>query len=142
MSKVANPDLFRAIYQAAFRAIESGKEPNRNLKGGERIYRASDKIYVLEDQKLTLPSLETCLIVRDGSSDDKNPNRFTGRAPDGSANVGGVYFSMSLPPMMMEMRHYNAKRNVFNALRGKVVLELEVRGAITVEECRPLAWGT
>ena len=131
-SKVSNPRLFKAVYSAVVDAVEHNNVPNQTLKGGLTIYRASDKKYVLENQKLTKKTLESCLEVRDGSSSDSNANRFTGAAPDGSAHVGGVYFATHVTPMLMEVRHYNNKRNVKQALRGKVVLEVEVLGAINV----------
>ena len=126
MANVSNRALFEAIYNAVVRAMDEGNAPTLWIPNGRRVVRASDKKYALVNNQLTYSALEDCLEVRDGSSDDRNANRFSGRAPDGSVNVGAVYFSTHNVPMFMEIRHYHPQRSIIKALKGKLVLNVEI----------------
>jgi len=132
MPTVTNRPLFKAVFNAVVKAIDHGTAPTLMVMNGRRIVRASDKKYALVNNRLTFATLEVCLEVRDGSSNDNNANRFSGRAPDGSVHVGAVYFSMHNVPMFMELRHYHAQRSLVKALKGKLVLNLEITSPLLV----------
>lgn len=125
---ISNRPLFDAVFKAMVKAIKSDVAPDHVLPSSHPIVRGSDKKYVYDGGRVTYAKLVDCLRVRDGTDGiwDRNTNRFSGRAPDGSAHVGGVYFSMGNAPMCMEMRHYQVKRNLHKALRFKIVLNLKL----------------
>lgn len=128
-----DPRLFRAVYTVVSRGVTDGSAPTLLIQAGQRIVRATRRQFAIDDdQQPSLQKLRECLIVRDGRSEGPDANRFSGRAPDGSVNVGAVYFSMHNEPMFMEIGHYSGRKQLTRVLKERTVLNVEVLSPLLV----------
>lgn len=111
MTKIKNPKLFEAVYNAVRQKIVDRQFPQTYLPAGAHFERASDKKYVSLSPNglITKGSAEAAITIRDADSDW---NRFTGTSPIPTAQKqGGLYVFKHEEAGIAELMHYTESMN-------------------------------
>ncbi len=154
MTKILNPRLFEAVFNAVKKKAALGDFPQAYLPAGAYIERASDKKYVslAPNGLVSKTSATNGLIIRDAGSDS---NRFTGTSPVSTIkNQGGLYVYKHEEAGLAEFMHYgedmktlpmniNTKRvSVPHLMATKAVFRIRTLKPFILADISPFSGGS
>lgn len=127
MGGIRNPDLYRAVYDAALAVVERRDVPTKLLPAGASLFRGVEARYLhqigaaelVKQRYVTVTSARRNIVVRDQEDGD---NRYSGAPCAGvQVKMGGCYFFLTESAGLAEMMHYK-EREIFTG-RGTVPMD-------------------